>query len=224
VGAATSDAQSRNVIRGFGPRWLRISLAVVAGVYFLGLLHHDWIPQPGRFFVDATKLFPDANRVSMEFRLEAWSCSDKAWKLIDPRPYFPMRSDDKESRFQRLAYFYGVRAGKSAPGTPKDKVPERIAMYALDDYIMARHPDVDDGLAGDIGGIQVYVIKKPIPEPGATIDHYEYDPLSVTEGKRADLYYTPNSIRHQRCRGEPATEPAPHEPETTPEPTAEPEP
>jgi hypothetical protein len=219
VGAATSDAQSRIVIRGFGPRWLRISLAVVAAVYFLGLLHHDWIPQPGRFFVDATKLFPDANRVSMEFRLEAWSCSAKAWKLIDPRPYFPMRSDDKESRFQRLAYFYGVRASKPPKGLPKEKQPERIAMRALDEFILAHHAAVDDGVPGEIGGIEVYVIKKPIPEPGADVEHYEYDPLSITEGKRQDLYYTPNSMRHQRCR---TSEPATHEPETVPEPSGEP--
>src|SRR5262249_42884855 len=150
VGAATSDAQSRNVIRGFGPRWLRISLAVVAGIYFLGLLHHGWVPQPAQFFVDATKLFPDANPVSMEVRLEAWSCSDKAWKLIDPRPYFPMRSDDKESRFQRLAYFYGVRASKPPKGLPKDKQPERIAMRALDEFILAHHAAVDDGVSGAI--------------------------------------------------------------------------
>jgi hypothetical protein len=202
VADATSAAQSRNVIRGIGPRGFRIALMVVAIGYFIGLLHHSLIPQPVGFFVDATKLFPDANRVAMEFRLEGWSCTDHSWHLIDPRPYFPMRSDDKESRFQRLAYFYGVRAGKPAKGTPKEKVPERIAMYALDDYIMARHPDVDDGLAGDIGGIQVYVIKKPIPEPGVTVERYDYQPFIVTEGKREDLFYTPESKRKARCRGD----------------------
>jgi hypothetical protein len=203
VADATSAA--RNVVRGFGPRGFRLALVVVAIVYYLGLLHHGWVgwvSRPAEFFVDATKLFPDANRVAMEFRLEGWSCTDHSWHLIDPRPYFPMRSDDKESRFQRLAYFYGVRAGKPAKGTPKEKVPERIAMYALDDYIMARHPDVDDGLAGDIGGIQVYVIKKPIPEPGVTVDRYNYEPFVVTEGKREDLFYTPESKRKARCRGD----------------------
>jgi hypothetical protein len=114
-----------------------------------------------------------------------------------------MRSDDKESRFQRLAYFYGVRASKPPPGTSHDKVPERVAMTALDDFIVAHHPSVDDGLAGDIGGIQVYVIKKPIPEPGATIDRYEYQPFVVTDGKRQDLFYTPESKRKARCRGGP---------------------
>jgi hypothetical protein len=113
-----------------------------------------------------------------------------------------MRSDDKESRFQRLAYFYGVRASKPPKGTPKEKVPERIAMNALDEYIMALHKDVDDGLAGDIGGIQVYVIKKPIPEPGATVDRYEYEPFVVTDGKREDLFYTSESKRKARCRGD----------------------
>jgi hypothetical protein len=202
VADATSAAQSRNVVRGFGPRGFRIALCVVAVGYFIGLLHHSLIPQPVGFFVDATKLFPDANRVAMEFRLEGWSCTDRSWHLIDPRPYFPMRSDDKESRFQRLAYFYGVRAGKPAKGTPKEKVPERIAMYALDDFIVTHHKDVDDGLAGDIGGIQVYVIKKPIPEPGVTVDRYDYQPFVVTDGKREDLFYTPESKRKARCRGD----------------------
>jgi len=202
VADATSAAQSRNVVRGFGPRGFRIALCVVAVGYFIGLLHHSLIPQPVGFFVDATKLFPDANRVAMEFRLEGWSCTDRSWHLIDPRPYFPMRSDDKESRFQRLAYFYGVRAGKPAKGTPKEKVPERIAMYALDDFIVTHHKDVDDGLAGDIGGIQVYVIKKPIPEPGADVDRYDYQPFVITDGKREDLFYTPESKRKARCRGD----------------------
>lgn len=195
--------KARTIVRGFGPRELRIALIVVAIAYFLGLLHHSWVPQPVGFFVDATKLFPDANRVTMEFRLEAWSCTDRSWHLIDPRPYFPMRSDDKESRFQRLAYFYGVRAGKPPKGMPKDKVPERIAMTALEDFILAHHRTVDDGLAGEIGGIQVYVIKKPIPEPGATIERYDYQPFVVTEGKREDLFYTPESRRKATCRGEP---------------------
>ena len=202
---ADATSPARNVVRGIGPRELRLGLVGVAIVYYQGLLHHGWVgwvSKPAEFFVDATKLFPDANRVAMEFRLEGWSCTDHSWHLIDPRPYFPMRSDDKESRFQRLAYFYGVRAGKPAKGTPKEKVPERIAMYALDDYIMARHPDVDDGLAGDIGGIQVYVIKKPIPEPGVTVDRYNYEPFVVTEGKREDLFYTPESKRKARCRGD----------------------
>ena len=193
------------MIRGIGPRGFRLALVAGAIVYYLGLLHHGWVgcvSKPAEFFVDSTKLFPDANRVAMEFRLEGWSCTDRSWHLIDPRPYFPMRSDDKESRFQRLAYFYGVRASKPPKGTPKEKVPERIAMYALDDYIMARHKDVDDGLAGDLGGIQVYVIKKPIPEPGATVERYEYQPFVVTDGKREDLFYTPESKRKARCRGD----------------------
>jgi hypothetical protein len=197
---------ARTLVRGFGPRELRFAFVGLAVLYYLGLLHHGWVgwvSKSAEFFVDATKLFPDADRVAMEFRLEGWSCTDRSWHLIDPRPYFPMRSDDKESRFQRLAYFYGVRAGKPAPGTPKDKVPERIAMNALDEFIFAHHKDVDDGLAGEIGGIQVYVIKKPIPEPGATIDRYDYQPFVVTEGKRQDLFYTPESKRKARCRGEP---------------------
>src|SRR5690348_14374383 len=94
------------VARGPGPAWLRVTLAVLAALYFLALLKHP--PQksllkPFAYFTESTKLFPDcaggpcAHPFALEYRLEGWSCSARVWQPLDPRPYFPMEADDKES-------------------------------------------------------------------------------------------------------------------------------
>jgi hypothetical protein len=176
------------VATGPGPRWLRLGLAVVALVYYVGLLHHPqastWT-RPLFFFVDATALFPHADKFAIEWRLEAWVCG-RQWESIDPRPYFPIRPDDKESRFQRLGYFYER---------------DRPAMQALDRYISAGHAaGVDDGVTGAIGGIRLFKVVRPIPEVGTPIERYHFDPFApVPAEQRRDLYYTPASERKRRC-------------------------
>src|SRR4051812_21600223 len=82
-----------NVATGPGPRWFRLGLAALAGLYYLGLLHSP--ANPGRlrplvFFTDATGLFPKADAVAIEYRLEVWVCG-RSWEAVDPRPYFPIR-------------------------------------------------------------------------------------------------------------------------------------
>ncbi|MGE5187124.1 MAG: hypothetical protein ACM31C_33975 [Acidobacteriota bacterium] len=183
------------IARGPGPRWLRITLAVVAGIYLAALIKHP--SSSGSlgsvaFFTEATKLFPEADNVALEYRLDAWSCEAHAWLPLDPRPYFPIEADDKESRFQRLGYFYGDRAGGET---------RRTVMNALDDYILAHHESVDDGVAGKIGGIKFFKVSRPLPAVGDEVPRYVYRPLAAPppEAKLTELFHTRASIRKARC-------------------------
>jgi hypothetical protein len=162
---------------------LRIAFAVIASLYLVALVRHppQWrgLHAVG-FFTESTCLFPYQTRSAVEYRLEAWSCSEKKWRPIDPRVYFPIEADDKESRFQRLAHFYHR---------------DRPTMRALDAWLMER---VDER----IGGIRLYRWERPIPAPGEPVDRYEYDPFApIPPQERHDLFYTPGPERKQRCNG-----------------------
>lgn len=186
-----------SVARGPGPRWLRICLAGLAVIYYAALVHHPpesrWL-RPAAFFTAATALFPQSVSSVLEFRIEAWSChGDGDWKPIDPRPYFPIHPDDKESRFQRLGYFYFNAKTES----PRDRDVGQV----LDHYIAAGHAaGADDGVAGAIGGIRVVKIVRPIPEPGDPVARYHFDPFApIPVDQRRDKYATPEAERKQRC-------------------------
>lgn len=173
---------------GPGPRWWRRTLAVIGTLYIIALVKH---PPQWRglhaigFFTESTSLFPRANLFAMEYRLDAWSCSDQQWHPIDPRAYFPIQADDKESRFQRLGYFY---------------TGNRTVMNALDEFIYQRHDTHDDGLSGQIGGIRLTKWSKPIPPVGTQIQRYEFTPLQPTPPEETkELYFTKNSVRRSRC-------------------------
>jgi len=177
-----------NVATGPGPRGVRLGLVVLAALYYLGLLHSP--EKPGRlrpivFFTDATGLFPHIDSFALEWRLEVWACG-RSWEAIDPRPYFPIRPDDKESRFQRLGFFYERN---------------RTVMQALDAYISAHHAaGADDGVVGQTGGIRLFKNVRPLPGAGEPIERYHFDPFApVPPAQRRDLYYTPASERKRRC-------------------------
>lgn len=178
------------VARGMGPMPVRIGLAGLAFVYYVMLLKH---PEPaGRivgpiaYLSECTGLFTQADVVASEYRVEGWSCERRRWEPLDPRPYFPMRADDKEARFQRLAHFY--------------KRTKKV-MEALDDYIVDHHAGADDGIAGPLGGIQLFQIARPIPEAGGDVERYTYEPLApVPAGaSRIDLFFASTRRRHARC-------------------------
>ena len=179
------------IARGPGPRRLRLWLVLPVLVYYSGLIYHHapatrWL-RPPAFFVEATCLFPRSDAFAIEYRLEVWSCS-KQWQLIDFRPYFPIQPDDKESRFQRLGYFYDRN---------------RPAMQALDAYISSGHAaGVDDGVPGPIGGIRLIKVVRSFPPPGQPVERYHFDPREpVPQDQRREMYYTPESQRRKRCAG-----------------------
>jgi len=178
------------VVRGPGPGWLRISFAALAGFYFIVLLVNPRMRGPFRslwYFAECTRLFADHVETALEYRLEGWSCSARVWQPLDPRPYFPMEADDKESRFQRIAYFYDRN---------------RKVMHALDTYVYRHHPGSADGIDGEIGGIRLYRVNRPLPVVGDPIERYVYQPLAPVPAEwRTDLYWTPESKRQKRCSG-----------------------
>lgn len=214
------------VARGPGPLWLRWLLVLGAVLYFIGLLVFSpgWksVPQrssvkPIAFFLEAAGLFPNAALISFEFRLEGWSCGRRRWERVDPRPYFPIEADNKESRFHRAVEFFHY---KESPAV------ERIVMTALDDYIVAHHGDVADGFDGPIGGIRVYEVWRDLPPPGDDTARYAYRPLApLAPGehvKRASMldktdvnknqrkfYMTDRELRATRCKAEKADKDAP---------------
>ena len=176
------------VVYGPGPRWFRRALVGLAVLYLGALIHHPpdvgWL-RPAAFFTEATCLFPRASSFAIEYRLEAWTC-DGRWSLIDPRPYFPIEPDDKESRLQRLGYFYEH---------------SRPVMQALDDYIVTHHSaGVPDGVAGPIGGIRMIKVVRPLPAIGEPVERYRFDPLAPPPpAERRELFYTSIKDRKRRC-------------------------
>jgi hypothetical protein len=195
-------AADPDVATGPGPSWFRWLLVAVAAIYLWGLAteslhklfgtpppeHGAWL-RPAIFFTQASSLFPEADAYAIEARLEAWSCTTNSWQPLDPRPYFQIETDDKESRLQRLAYFYPRYA------------EDRVVMHALDDYIRAKHDEVrDDGVTGKIGGIRLYKWEQKIPAPGEPALHYVFDPFApVPVNERKELFYTKLSDRRARC-------------------------
>ncbi|HTR55661.1 MAG TPA: hypothetical protein VMJ10_33520 [Kofleriaceae bacterium] len=180
------------VARGPGPRELRIALIPLAVIYFAALLCDPAQKGPLRslaYFTNATKLFPERDEYALEYRLEGWSCTQKAWLPLDPRPYFPMEADDKESRFQRIAYFYAALA------------PERVVMNALDDYILAHHAaGADDHFPDPLGGIRLVSVRRPLPDVGDPVERYVYEPLApIPPQWRKDYFWTKGSVRKKRC-------------------------
>lgn len=179
-----------NVAAGPGPRWLRLELAGLAVVYYAALIHPppdaSWL-RPVVFFTEATSLFSRVNAFAIEYRLEVWACG-RRWEPIDPRPYFPIRPDDKESRLQRLGHFYEHN---------------RTVMQALDAYISTHHASgAGDGVVGPIGGIRLFKIVRPFPSAGEPIERYHFDPFApVPPEQRRDFYYTPGPERKRRCAG-----------------------
>ena len=173
---------------GPGPRWWRRTLAVIGALYFIALVKHPPQVRGLRvigFFSESTCLFPSADRVSIEYRLDAWSCQERKWKPIDPRAYFPIQAEDKESRFQRLGYFYQT---------------SRPAMNALDEFILAHHESVEDGLPGLIGGIKVSKWTRPIPEVGSEVPRYQFTPMTPPPADETkDTFFTKASVRKARC-------------------------
>jgi hypothetical protein len=178
-----------HVAQGPGPRPLRLALAGLAALYYAALLKHPtnegaW--RPIAFFTNATCLFPRSDSYSIEYRLAAWSCTDVKWEPLDPRPYFPIQADDKESRLQRVAYFY-----KS----------NRTVMRALDAFVVDGHDHgAPDGVAGRLGGIRLFEVLRPLPAPGDAFDRYVFDPLAeLPKTGLREAYYTPGLERRSRC-------------------------
>ena len=177
----------------------RIGLTLLAGVYFVAMfaeaagtgLPERMLPAPVRFYTEAACLFPHAAEMVIEYRADVWSCRDQRFVPFDPRLDFPIRADDKESRFQRLGHFYRSNAK---------------AMMAFEDYLVARHNrrgNADDGVDGPIGGIRYQSLEIPFPPVGEPTARYEYHPLAPAPANAIPktFFQTPKTRRAERCEG-----------------------
>jgi hypothetical protein len=192
-GAGPKKAEPE-VVRGYLPRALELAAGALAGLYLLALVlgtsGHDvlgpHLPETFEHFVRVPCLFPHAATDVIDYRLAAWSCTERQFRELDVRPYFPMHEDDKENRFQRLGFFFRRDA----------KV-----LGALDDWLTAAHdgPHADDGLSGPIGGIQLFSLRLPVPALGE-MARWARPPLAeLPDTVKKEWYRTVADLRAKRC-------------------------
>jgi hypothetical protein len=196
-----------DVARAFGGTAIaNVFLAAVALAYFGAIFTEAaksgtsarWLPAPIAYFTQVAALFPGAARHAIDYRVEGYRCKDKTWSEIDVSPWFPIDSDNKESRFYRAIHFYG------------DQHPDRQTLRALDQFIVDRYDgDARDSAArGEprepIAGVRIVKLLVPVGTPGDGQPRYEKKPLATYPAEqRKDLYYTPESRRDERCAAMP---------------------
>jgi hypothetical protein len=188
----TAPANRRTLARPWLPAGLRRAVVALAVVYVLFVwldaagtgLADRLLPLPARFFIQEAALFPHQAQDVIEWRAEAWWCDAGRFQEIDVRPFFPIRRDDKESRFYRAMFFH---------------YKQRRVMEALDRFIVDQqnraHPDAR------IGGVMLLSLRIPIPPPGTAEPRYQRLPLAEYPGsvERKYWYVTPKADREQRC-------------------------
>lgn len=175
------------VAKGFGPRWLRITLAVCASIYWGGLwlesagaAMHKVFPRPILYFMQVASLFPKAAEFIIEYRAEGWYCAEHAYREVDVRPFFPLRANDKENRFDRAMHFYRH---------------ELAVMQPLDEYIVTQQ---NEHGGAKIGGVQLLSLRIPIP---SAAERYERKPLDQYPNDWRHVFYrTGTTHRLDRCK------------------------
>jgi hypothetical protein len=178
--------------RSWAPPWLRRVVAATGAAYVLALwldgVGAHWVnhmlPPPLRLFVQVAELFPKALPEAIEWRARAWRCDLGRYVELDVRPFFPIRRDDKESRFDRAMFFYH-RQGR--------------VLAALDAYLTSAqnrlHPDER------IGGVMLLSLRVPIPPLGTPGPRHERLPIaSYPPSVSREYWYTAGvEARQQRC-------------------------
>jgi hypothetical protein len=185
-----------------------------AGFYLLGVWLEGvgWgaplrnnLPHWIGFFHQVAALFPRAAHYAIDYRAEAYVCDKGEWKELDVRPYFPIDVNDKESRFQRVMFFYRR---------------QKMVMNTLDRFLVDVHNQgaKDDGIPADekIGGVRLMSIRGPIPAIGDPLVRVHWVPLAeIPEKERKNWYQTKSGNITERCFGR-RPKAAPHQaaPET----------
>jgi hypothetical protein len=177
----------------------RVAVRVLAGAYLAGVwldgvgstLPAKVLPRVANYFLQVAALFPRAATMSIDYRAEAWVCSDRKWEELDTRPFFPLDPDDKENRFQRVMHFFRQ---------------EETTMHALDEYFVERHASGkgEDGIDAvkAIGGVRLMSLRIPLPNPGEPLERNRRLPLAAyPKEERHVFYHTPRSKALERCGG-----------------------
>lgn len=119
------------------------------------------LPGPVRFFTQIAELFPRAAEDVIEWRVKGWRCDQRQFVELDVRPFFPIRANDKESRFYRAMFFHSRN--------PR-------VLQALEAYIVEAqnrsHP------SERIGGVMLLSLRIPIPPLGVAEPRYERKPIA----------------------------------------------
>jgi hypothetical protein len=192
VPAAKADGPKPKLAPPWAPRRLRQIASILAGLYIFAVwldaagngAADPALPLPLRFFVQEAALFPHAARDVIEWRAEAWFCDKERFEELDVRPYFPIRRDDKESRFYRAMFFH---------------LHQRKVLRELDRFIAREqnhaHPEAR------IGGVMLLSLRIPIPPPGTPETRYQRLPLAdyPPSVERHYWYATDKAEREQRC-------------------------
>lgn len=140
-------------------------------------------PRVWLYFAQVAALFKNAGMMSIDYRAEGWSCSEKRWIEIDVRPWFRIDADTKENRFHRAMQFYRK---------------ERKVMQALEDFVIRSHNAT--GSRPTIGGVRFLSLRIPYPKIGDHVERVERKPLAAYPDEiRHPWYFTPASRRRERC-------------------------
>ena len=190
---ASSQPEIAQAFSGtFLPRLLTVVSAVYFGSVWLDALGSRLpttvLPSSVGYFVQVACLFPHATDTVVDYRVQGWDCQLAQWREIDARTDFPMNADNKENRFYRILHFFRQN---------------RAVMRALDEFLLERHnarARQGQESVGEIGGIRTLSLRLPIPMPGQNVVPYRRQPLdSYPEAQRRYWYWTPQSMRTERC-------------------------
>lgn len=170
--------------------WRRYALIAIAGLYLADVwldgvgsnVPAKVLPRAVLYFGQIAALFKWAGEKQIDYRAEGWVCAEHKWVEIDPRPFFPIDQDNKENRFYRAVQFHRR---------------DRKVMRALDEYVTAHHNASRDK---KIGGVRFLSLRIPYPPPGTKIEPYKREELAAYPAdQRHDWYWTPGSMRRERC-------------------------
>lgn len=171
-----------------GPPLLRLALTIagalyIAGVFIEGAGGHleKLVFRPVLFFCQIAALFPHGATHRIEYRAEGLPCQGPAFE-VDVRHFFPIHSDDKESRFDRALHFYRT---------------DRPTMEALESYVRSRY---NREAPEKIAGVVFLSLRVPIPAPGSSFPRYERAPLpDFPKEQRKVWYATSRDTVNERC-------------------------
>jgi hypothetical protein len=180
----------------WAPLSLRRAGAVIGVVYLCSIwldavgtgLPGRVLPRPLLFFTQVAELFPKASLDSIEWRVRGWRCDLGRFDEIDVRPFFPIRQDDKESRFDRAMFFHHR---------------QRPVLVALDRYITSAQNRMRP--AERVGGVMLMSLRLPIPPLGESGPRWRWMPLDEYPPavERRYWYTTAAEARAERCEEAP---------------------
>lgn len=171
---------------GFQATIILVAFVYLSTVWLDGIgsnLPAKLTPRVWLFFVQIAALFKNAGVMAIDYRAEGWVCSEKKWVEVDVRPWFRIDADNKESRFHRAMQFYRK---------------ERKVMRSLEDFVIKSNNA--GGNRPTIGGVRFSSLRIPYPKVGERVEAIAWKKLDdYPEEMKHAWYWTPSSMRRERC-------------------------